>query len=85
MIDEYNLVLKQEKVFGYQKSRIQWLKFRGRSTRFFKLSTLAWRKHNKIERLQLSDGSWTSDPMLLKQEVMIFYPQLLGKKVNDLR
>ncbi|XP_062089315.1 uncharacterized protein LOC133795872 [Humulus lupulus] len=47
-----------EELFWRQKSRIQWLKEGGRSTKFFHVHTLVKRRRNAILHLKGLDGKW---------------------------
>lgn len=58
---EYQKVLHQEELLWFQKSRIQWLTAGDRATRFFHATLICKRKRNRIERLRLRDGTWSSD------------------------
>ena len=44
-----------------QKSRDLWLKEGDRNSRFFHLSTLVWRRRNRIEEIKLEDESWINN------------------------
>ena len=44
-----------------QKSRELWLKEGDRNLRFFHLSTLVWRRRNRIEEIKLEDESWINN------------------------
>ena len=54
---EYNLVLAQEELLWYHKSRDQWVRYGDRNTSFFHMQTIIRRKSNKVHGLLVSDGS----------------------------
>ena len=55
LIREYNTTLRQEEIFLYQKSRVNWLRFGDRNTKFFHVSTLFRHRRNKIRALLIND------------------------------
>ncbi|XP_072060242.1 uncharacterized protein [Arachis hypogaea] len=66
---EYNIVLAQEELFWYQKSRDQWIRYCDRNTSFFHMQTILRRKSNKVHGLLVSDGSWSDDLKVLQREI----------------
>ncbi|XP_072077874.1 uncharacterized protein [Arachis hypogaea] len=54
---EYNLVLAQEELLWYQKSRDQWVRYGDRNTSFFNMQTIIRRKSNKVHGLLASNLS----------------------------
>ncbi|XP_029143947.1 uncharacterized protein [Arachis hypogaea] len=65
---EYNIVLAQEELLWYQKSRDQWVRYGDRNTSFFHMQIILRRKSNKVHGLLVSDGSWSDDPEVLQRE-----------------
>nr|KYP64618.1 Transposon TX1 uncharacterized [Cajanus cajan] len=61
---------------GAKGLRFTW--FGDRNTSFFHAQTLARRRRNKIQRLFLPDGSWHTDPAILKTEAVRFYKDLFS-------
>lgn len=61
LINQYNRILKQEKFFLYQKSRVRWMLSGDRNTQFYHVSTMVKRRKNRIVALRNSDGSWCHD------------------------
>ncbi|KAL5543968.1 hypothetical protein UlMin_007752 [Ulmus minor] len=55
LLDE---LLKREELLWFQKSRVQWALNGDRCTKFFFISTLVRRKHNRIEKILLDNGLW---------------------------
>lgn len=72
----YNEVLKQEELLWYQKSREKWVRFRDRNTKFFHTQTIVRRRRNKIQGMFIEDGSWNTDPDVLKHEATSFFKNL---------
>ncbi|XP_072054452.1 uncharacterized protein [Arachis hypogaea] len=73
---EYNIVLAQEELLWYQKSRDQWVRYGDRNTSFFHMQTILRRKSNKVHGLLVSDGSWSDDPEVLQREVVHFFKNI---------
>lgn len=59
-----------------QMSRVDWLQYRDRNTKFFHLSTLVRRRENRSEVLQAVDGYWAVDPVMLKEMDLEYYKSL---------
>lgn len=78
--DEFNLILEQEEMFWFQKSRCDWLSFGDRNTKFFHASTIIRRKKNKIVMLKDNNGEWVSDQDTLKTMAMNFYAALFSQE-----
>lgn len=72
LVSQYNQVLKQDEILWFQKARMNKLKFGDRSTCYCHVTIVVKRKRNKIEALKLANGSWSSDPQNLKEEVLRF-------------
>jgi endonuclease/exonuclease/phosphatase family metal-dependent hydrolase len=70
---EYNHILFQEEMHWYQKSREQWVKFGDKNSAFFHAQTIIRRKRNRVHRLQLSNGTWSSDSSVLQNEAQQYY------------
>lgn len=60
-----------------QKSRISWLKFGDKNSKFVHTSTLIRRRQNKIESLKDSTGQCISDQDQLKRLAVQYYSNLL--------
>nr|KYP43663.1 Transposon TX1 uncharacterized [Cajanus cajan] len=61
---------------GAKGLRFTW--FGDRNTSFFHAQTLARRWRNKIQGLFLPDGSWHTDPVVMKTEAVRFYKELFS-------
>nr|KYP64025.1 Transposon TX1 uncharacterized [Cajanus cajan] len=68
----------QKEYLWFQKSREKWVKFGDRNTSFFHAQTLVRRRRNKIQGLFLPDGSWHTDPEVMKTEAVRFYKELFS-------
>ncbi|KAL4293782.1 hypothetical protein AHAS_Ahas18G0162500 [Arachis hypogaea] len=73
---EYNIVLAQEELLWYQKSRDQWVRYGDRNNSFFHMQTIVRRKYNKVHGLLVSDGSWSDDPEVLQREIVHFFKNI---------
>lgn len=65
---ELKNVLKEEELYWYQQSRVQWLKDGDKNTKFFHLSTIIRRRENKIERLKVYN--WVHDHDTVKSHIV---------------
>jgi hypothetical protein len=75
---EYNHILFQEEMHWYQKSREKWVQFGDKNSSFFHAQTIIRRKKNRIHKLQLPSGIWTSDQDTLQEEAQDFFKNLLA-------
>lgn len=64
------LVLHQEEILWFQKSRLDALKDVDHNTKFFHLSTIIRRRRNRIDMLLDGEGNWISTPEEVKQLVV---------------
>ncbi|XVF47270.1 hypothetical protein PTKIN_Ptkin03bG0096000 [Pterospermum kingtungense] len=67
--------LKEEK-YWFQRSRIKWLNFEDRNTKFFHQSIAKRRRQNKIFSLKGNDGSWVEDKGKIHSMFVKFYEEL---------
>ena len=70
---EYNHILFQEEMLWYQKSREKWVKFGDKNTSFFHAQTIIRRQRNRIHRLQLPCGTWSSNSDTLQEEAHNYF------------
>ncbi|KAG7534372.1 Endonuclease/exonuclease/phosphatase superfamily [Arabidopsis thaliana x Arabidopsis arenosa] len=75
-IKEFDVVLEQEEMIWYQKSREKVIVAGDRNTRFFHTSTIIRRRRNKIEMLKNDDGRWVSDSQELESLAVNYYKRL---------
>lgn len=76
LIEDYNLMLAQEELLWYQKSRAKWIKYGDRNTSYFHATTIIKRRKNRITALKANDGTWCFEMDALKKRVLYFYQQL---------
>jgi hypothetical protein len=72
---DYNVLLAQEEMLWYQKSRENWVKYGNRNTKFFHTQSVIRRRRNKISGLNI-EGVWCTDAETLKREASKFFKQL---------
>lgn len=82
LIKEFELVLQQEEVLWYQKSREKWIALGERNTKYFHTSTIIRRRRNRIEALKDNDGRWIVNASDLKKLAIEYYKKLYS--VEDL-
>lgn len=75
-----DIVLQQEELLWFQKSRLEALRDGDRNTKFFHLSTVNRRPRNQIEMLQNSEGQWLSDTDEVKVLVVDYWRVLFQDK-----
>ena len=74
----YNIVLAQEELLWFQKSREKWVRYGDQNTKFFHIQTIMRQKRNKIHGLFLKDGIWSVDPLALQEEALNLYKRLFS-------
>lgn len=67
------MVLKEENLLWFQKSREKWIKYGDRNTKFFHIFTLISRKRNKVEGLKDDQGIWCFYVESLKAMAVRFF------------
>lgn len=70
------MVLEQEEVLWFQKSREKWIALGDRNTTYFHTSTIIRRRKNRIESLKGDDGRWISNLKDLEDLATDFYKWL---------
>lgn len=80
---ELNVVLYQEELMWFQKSRAKWLNDGDRNTRNYHLTTINHCRHNKIIMLRDEDGNWVEDESRLKGMANNFYVNLFSDSDNS--
>lgn len=73
---EFDVVLEQEEVLWYQKSREKWIVLGDRNTTYYHTSNIVRRKRNIIEMLKSEDGHWIDQSEQLEQLAMNYYKRL---------
>lgn len=65
-LKELDIVLEQEEMVWFQKSREKWVAHGDQNTKFSHLSTVIRRRRNCIDMLKDEAGNWVSDPKVLE-------------------
>lgn len=76
LIKELDVVMEQEEIVWFQKSREKWISEGDRNTKYFHTSTIIRRRKNRIEMLKNNDGVWISDPKELEDLAVAYYTRL---------
>lgn len=76
LIEELKVVWGREEKYWHQRSRINWMKYGDKNTRFFHQSTLQRRRRNKVATLKQDDGSWVEDEETIMDRFFEFYKSL---------
>lgn len=76
LVKELEMVLEQEEVLWYQKSREKWIAHGDRNTSFFHTSTIIRRRRNRIEMLKNDVDVWISDAKELENLAVTYYKNL---------
>ena len=76
LLKELDVVLEQEEVIWFQKSREKWIDHGDRNTSFFHTSTVIRRRRNRIECLKNDTDTWVSDGQELEQIVVDYFQRL---------
>lgn len=76
LIKEFDIVLEQEEILWFQKSREKWIALGDRNTKYFHTSTIIRRRRNKIEMLKDDGGRWISQPHELEESAINYYQRL---------
>ncbi|KAG7547784.1 Ribonuclease H domain [Arabidopsis suecica] len=83
LIKEFDVVLEQEEVLWFQKSREKWIELGDRNTSYFHTSTIIRRRKNRIEALKNEEGQWVSDKQQLEQLAINYYQRLYSMEDVD--
>nr|TKS12411.1 hypothetical protein D5086_0000063400 [Populus alba] len=73
---EYNVVLQQEEMLWYQKSREKWVRYGDRNTKIFHTPTSTRRKKHCVHGLFLSPGEFCTDDVILQEEALCYFKSL---------
>ena len=74
--NELDNVLKQEEMYWFQKSREDWIRSGDLNTKFCHASAMVRRGRNQIDALKDWDGTWISNPAILKELVNVYFKKL---------
>jgi len=75
--------IRIEEEVAKQKSRNQWLELGDRNTNYFYNAIKSRRNINRISVLSTPDGSFTSNEMETKEEVIRYFDTMLGTKSSN--
>ena len=73
---EMEVVLNDEEMLWFQKSRLEAISEGDRNTRYFHLSTIIRRKRNRVDALLDEQGNWVTDAAQVKDMVLSFWRKL---------
>ena len=76
LLKEFEVVLEQEEMLWFQKSREKWVALGDRNTKYFHTLTVVRRRRNRIEMLKNEDEVWVSDAPELEQLAIQYYKRL---------
>ncbi|GLJ30238.1 hypothetical protein SUGI_0598180 [Cryptomeria japonica] len=81
-LEALNRILRMEESFCLQKSWIRWLKEGDNNTKFFHMSIVMRRNHNKILKIVVPDGYPIEDIEAIRGEGKCFFQSMLDS-TND--
>ncbi|KAK2642389.1 hypothetical protein Ddye_024152 [Dipteronia dyeriana] len=73
---QLDLALETEEHYWRQRSRIDWLKYSDRNTRFFHMKTTVGRAWNQINRLFGDDGLWYNSNIGMELVILSYFGDL---------
>ncbi|GKV21615.1 hypothetical protein SLEP1_g31576 [Rubroshorea leprosula] len=73
---EYANILKFEEDLWFMKSRTNWVVDGDRNSKFFHLSTIKHRNHNRIHCLRISTDEWVSDQREISNLIVHYFRDL---------
>jgi len=76
------LLLKQE-IFWAQRSRISWLKYRDKNTKFFHSKATQRRQRNYIQGVKNSDGIWVEETKEIANMEITYFKSLFNASTCD--
>jgi hypothetical protein len=76
MVSLVELLLEQEEIHWFQRSRSNWLQFGDRNTSFFHHYASARRKKNYIKKLLNDDNDWVEGTSALKPLILDYFSNL---------
>lgn len=83
LLKEFDVILEQEEMLWFQKSREKFIALGDRNTKFFHTSTIIRRRKNRIEMLRADDGRWVSDKQQLEALAVSYYKRLYSMEDLD--
>ncbi|CAL1414000.1 unnamed protein product [Linum trigynum] len=82
--EELELILFQEELLWYQKSRMEWIKSGDMNTAYFHARTIKRRKRNRVSMLKNSAGEWVDDPVTLLEMARSYFHELYTDEGGEL-
>ncbi|XP_061367828.1 uncharacterized protein LOC133310843 [Gastrolobium bilobum] len=73
---DLEMILLREELSWFQRSRVSWLKFGDKNTKFFHSTTIARRRNNKVMTIKNKMGEWTADSNDLVNTVVGYFEKL---------
>lgn len=74
-IEHEKILLMQER-FWHQRSRVSWIMYGDRNSKFFHASTLIRRRRNEIRAIQREDGTWLSSETEIRQAFVAHFKDI---------
>lgn len=76
LLKAFEVVLEQEEILWFQKSREKMIALGDRNTKYFHTSTVIRRRRNRIEMLKNDENSWISNKQELETLAVDYYRKL---------
>lgn len=67
---------KQEEIFWGQRSRLKWLNWGDKNSKFFHASTIQRRDRNRLQRIKNDQGSWIEGQNNISQAILEHYSEV---------
>ena len=71
-------VWEKEEKYWYQRSRVKWMEFGDKNTRYFHQVTRQRRQINKVVRIKERDGEWIEEEDLVRGRFEDYYRELFS-------
>ena len=84
LVKEFEVVLEQEEMIWFQKSREKWIELGDRNTKYFHTSTIIRRRRNRIEALKDDENRWILQSTKLEKLALGYYKRLYSMEDVDL-
>lgn len=82
LIEEYDLIRRQEEEFWALKSRLNWTMYGDKNTTFFHVTTMIRRQRNKIRSIMNSVGEWITDVEEVKNHILAGFSRLFTTELE---
>ncbi|XP_058733392.1 uncharacterized protein LOC131605001 [Vicia villosa] len=77
-----SLILHQEELMWFQRSRAKWLTDGDRNTKYFHIKAVKRRRKNKISRIKDENGNWIEDSNQIKSLSTYYFQKLFTTNTN---